>query len=93
MDKSGLIKFSVITVIVLILFLSPSTSVSFAQGNNDVPGLFKKANEHFMQGEYHQAIDLYDEILEISPTNTKSSLMKGIALNNLERHKQSILEF
>ena len=88
-----MIKFSVITIVVLILFFSPSTNVSFAQEINDVPKLFKKANEHFMQGEYHQAIDMYDEILEISPTNTKTSLMKGIALNNLERHKQSILEF
>ena len=93
MDKYGMIKFSVITIVVLILFFSPSTNVSFAQEINDVPKLFKKANEHFMQGEYHQAIDMYDEILEISPTNTKTSLMKGIALNNLERHKQSILEF
>ena len=59
----------------------------------DVPKIYKKANEHFMQGEYEQAIELYDEILEISPTNTKSSLMKGIALSNLERHKSSILEF
>ena len=46
-----------------------------------------------MLGEYHQALDLYDEILEISPTNKKTSLMKGIALDNLERHKSSILEF
>ena len=85
-----MIKFSVITIVVLILFFSPSTNVSFAQGINDVPELFKKANEHFMQGEYHQAVDMYDEILEISPTNMKSSLMKGIALNNLERYKQSL---
>ena len=46
-----------------------------------------------MLGEYHQAIEIYDEILEISPTSKKTSLMKGIALSNLERHKGSILEF
>ena len=92
MDKYGMIKFSVITIVVLILFFSPSTNVSFAQEINDVPKLFKKANEHFMQGEYHQAIEIFDEILEISPTSKKTLLMKGIALSNLERHKSSILE-
>ena len=46
-----------------------------------------------MSGEYHEAIELYDKILEIVPTNTKTSLMKAIALENLERHKASILEF
>ena len=46
-----------------------------------------------MSGEYHEAIELYDKILEISPSNAKTSLMKGIALDNLERHKASILEF
>jgi len=87
------IKFSLITGIVFALFLSPSMTVSFAQGANDLPNLYKKANEHFMLGEYQQAIELYDEILEISPKNKKTSLMKGVALSNLERHKSSILEF
>ena len=83
----------VIAGIITVLFLSPSMSISFAQENGKLPNLFKKANEHFMLGEYHQAIDIYDEILEISPTSKKTSLMKGIALSNLERHKSSILEF
>jgi len=87
------IKFSLITGIVFALFLSPSMTVSFAQGANDLPNLYKKANEHFMLGEYQQAIELYDEILEISPKNKKTALMKGVALSNLERHKSSILEF
>ncbi len=87
------IKFSLITGIVFALFLSPSMTVSFAQGANDLPNLYKKANDHFMLGEYQQAIELYDEILEISPKNKKTALMKGVALSNLERHKSSILEF
>ena len=85
--------YSVIISAVFVLFLTPSINDSFAEGIRDVPNLYKKANEHFMIGEYHQAIELYDKILEISPTNTKTSLMKGIALENLERHKASILEF
>ena len=79
--------------VIMILFLSPSMSMTFAQENGELPNLFKKANEHFMLGEYQQAIEIYDEILEISPTSKKTSLMKGIALSNLDRHKSSILEF
>ena len=87
------IKFSLVIGAVFALFLSPSMGVSFAQEVNDLPNLYKKANDHFMLGEYQQAIEIYDEILEISPKNKKTSLMKGIALSNLERHKSSILEF
>ena len=93
MNEIQIIKIVLITVTISILFSSPSMNVAFALETNDVPKIYKKANEHFMQGEYEQAIELYNGILEISPTNTKSSLMKGIALSNLERHKSSILEF
>ena len=82
-----------ITGMITILFLSPFASISFAQETNELSELHKKADQHFMQGEYHQAIELYDDILEISPTNEKVSLMKGIALSNLERYRSSILEF
>ena len=93
MNRIEITKIALITGTILVLFLSPSMNISLALETNDMPKAYKKANEHFMQGEYHQAIELYDEILEISPTNIKSSLMKGIALSNLERHKSSILEF
>ena len=86
-------KFSLITGIVFVLFLSPLMIVSFAQGINDLPNMYKRANDHFMLGNYNQAIELYDEILEISPDNKKTLLMKGIALSNLDRHKNSIIEF
>ena len=93
MYKSEFRNYSVIISAIFVLFLTPSINESFAEGIRDVPNLYKKAKEYFMIGEYHEAIELYDKILEISPTNTKTSLMKGIALENLERHKASILEF
>jgi len=93
MNKSRFTNYSLIISAIFVLFLFPSISDSFAEGIKDVPNLYKKANDHFMVGEYHEAIELYDKILEISPTNTKTLLMKGIALENLERHKASILEF
>tara|TARA_B100000686_G_scaffold135750_1_gene142956 strand:- start:3009 stop:4475 length:1467 start_codon:yes stop_codon:yes gene_type:complete len=93
MKNNRLIYYSLITGIVFVLFFSPLMNTSFAQTIHDVPEIYKKAHEHFMLGEYNEAIDLYDEILEISPTNKKTSLMKGIALSNLERYKSSTIEF
>ena len=80
-------------VVSIMLLFSPTLTMGFAQESTKLPNMFKDANEHFMLGEYRQAIEIYDEILEISPTSKKTSLMKGIALSNLERHKSSILEF
>jgi len=75
------------------LLFSPTLTTGYAQESKELPVMYKKANDHFMLGEYHQAIEIYDEILDISPTSKKTLLMKGIALSNLERHKSSILEF
>ena len=82
----------VLTFTVMLLF-SPTLTTGYAQESKELPEMYKKANDHFMLGEYHQAIEIYDEILDISPTSKKTLLMKGIALSNLERHKSSILEF
>ena len=87
------VKYSLAVSATFVLLLSASIDDVYGEGIRDVPNLFEKANEHFMNGEYHEAIEIYDKILTISPTNAKTSLMKGIALDNLERHKASILEF
>ena len=93
MRKNSLARYSLVVSATLVLLLSTSIGDTYGEGIRDVPNLYEKANEHFMIGEYDEAIELYDKILEISPSNTKTSLMKGIALDNLERHKASILEF
>ena len=93
MQKNMLARYSLVVSVTLVLLLSTSIGDTYGEGIRDVPNLYEKANEHFMIGEYHEAIELYDKILEISPSNAKTSLMKGIALDNLERHKASILEF
>ena len=93
MRKNSLARYSLVVSATLVLLLSTSIGDTYGEGIRDVPNLYEKANEHFMIGEYHEAIELYDKILEISPSNAKISLMKGIALDNLERHKASILEF
>ena len=86
-------KISGIIGLIFVLCFSHSMSASFGQNMSELPNLYKKANEHFMLGEYHEAIELHNEILEISPDDEKTLLMKGIALSNLDRHKKSILEF
>ena len=93
MQKNMFVKYSLAVSATFVLLLSTSIDDVYGEGIRDVPNLYEKANEHFMNGEYHEAIEIYDKILTISPTNAKTSLMKGIALDNLERHKASILEF
>ena len=65
MQKRKVGEYSLIVSAVFVLFLSPSINDVFAEGIKDVPNLYKKANEHFMVGEYNQALELYDKILEI----------------------------
>ena len=93
MRNSNHLRYITIAGLIVVLFVSPTMNGSFAQNIQDAPQLYEKAYEHFMVGEYQEAIDLYDQILEISPTNSKTTLMKGIALSNLDRHKSSVLEF
>ena len=55
--------------------------------------LYNKANEYLVNGEYHEAINTYDEILKYRLKISKTTLMKGVALSNIEQHKQSMKEF
>ena len=84
----------VISILFTALFTSPLIqSVSADDDIFDIPTLFGEATEHFMMGEYSQAIIIYNKILEISPDHTKTLLMKGVAESNQDRHKNSILTF
>ena len=58
----------------------------------DISILYDQANKHLQNGELREAVNIYDEILLISPENVDALLMKGIALSNLDRHKQSMKE-
>ena len=76
------------------LFTSSLTQSVYADDDVfDIPVLFDEATEYFMIGEYSQAIILYEKILEISPNDTETLLMKGVAESNYDRHKNSILTF
>ena len=84
-----------------IIFLAVSSVVFLSLGVNsqaetdisNISDLYQQANDHLVKGELRQAIFIYEKILEVSPDNTKTLLMKGIALSNLEQHKSSMKDF
>ena len=43
----------------------------------------KDAEEYFLNGEYRKAIEIYDDILEAFPTDTKIREMKAVSLSNM----------
>ena len=64
-----------------------------AANSDEITQKFTNAETHMLHGEYNQAIQIFDEILEITPTNTKILNLKGIAQSNIGYHKQSMIQF
>ncbi|WP_428327071.1 M57 family metalloprotease [Nitrosopumilus sp.] len=86
--------FKIISCLSVIIILSTQsvTGISFAQ-IKDPEAMFNQATGLFSNGEYKEAITIYDEILEISPNNISTLKMKGIAQSNLGDHKKSLEQF
>ena len=77
----------------IILFISITTlDDSFAQ-TESAESMFNLAKIHFVNGEYKEAIIMYDEILENFPDNISTLKMKGIAQSNLNYHEKSLEQF
>ena len=81
------------TFLVSVIFFVSITDSVFADSTTDIRTLYNMANEHLANGELREAIKTYDEILVISPDNIDAVVMKGVALSNIEQHKQSMKEF
>jgi tetratricopeptide (TPR) repeat protein len=77
----------------ILLFSSFISVPVFSQTLGDPQIMFKQAHEHFVKGEYNEAIVIYDNILEIAPNNISTLKMKAIALSNSEYHEKSLKEF
>ncbi|MCH8324170.1 MAG: matrixin family metalloprotease [Thaumarchaeota archaeon] len=75
-------------LLLVICFVSFTPQV-FAQ-ESETQELFQEANEHFVNGEYKEAIQIYDNILEIVPNNFSTLKMKGVALSNLAQDENLI---
>ena len=56
---------------------------AFAENISERTKLLIEATDPFLNGEYVNAIKIFDEILEIHPNDSKIFEMKGIALSNL----------
>ena len=92
MKRISVLSITVFTFLVSVILFA-SMDMVFADEKNDLRTLYNNANEHLANGELREAINTYDEILEISPDNIDATLMKGVALSNIEQHKQSMKEF
>jgi len=89
-------KYTMLIPYFLVIILLSSfifTGSVFAQTEKDAENMFNQAKEHFVNGEYKQAITIYDNILEIAPNNISTLKMKGIAQSNLEQHTKSLEQF
>jgi len=73
------IKLFMIFSITAVLFAGSA----LAQDTDDRTKLLAEAQEPFLKGEYKNAIKIFDEMLEIYPTESKIFEMKGLALSNL----------
>ncbi len=96
MKLSGILIFAALCTV----FFSVTFEESFAEDVSDLPQQLKEANSFFYKGEYREAVNQYDEILDKTPNNIETLIMKGTALSNLGRdtadmnyHKSSLLEF
>ena len=79
----------------LAIILFSSTIIfenSFAQ-TKSAESMFNLAKVNFVNGEYKEAIVIYDEILENFPNNISTLKMKGIAQSNLNYHEKSLEQF
>jgi len=56
---------------------------ALAQDADDRTKLLAEAQEPFLKGEYENAIKIFDEILEIYPSDSRIFELKGLALSNL----------
>ena len=83
----------IFVVLATTLVLSPINTPAVANTTDNISELYDTAYKHLQNGELRQAGAVYDEILVIEPEKTDTMLMKGIALSNLDRHKQSMKEF
>ena len=78
---------------VILVSITLMSGTAFGQTEEDPEIMFNIAKDHFVNGEYKEAITIYDEILEIVPNNVSTLKMKGIAQSNLGEHTSSLKQF
>ena len=89
----NLTKFSIVMISVMVLVSHMGLQEGFAETEQELNLIFKQANKHLKNGEYRQAIVMYEQILEINPNHKTTSNMKGIAHGNMDDHIKSLTQF
>ena len=89
----NLTKFSIFITLIMILTSHFATQEIFAETKQELDVSFNQAKEHFQNGEYKQAITIYDQILEIKPNHISTLNMKGIVYSNMEDYTKSLTQF
>ena len=73
------IKSLTIFSFIIIFLVSPA----FSEETDNVTELIDEAEQYLLKGEYRKSLSIYDEILEIIPTDSKIHELKGIVLSNI----------
>ena len=81
--KQYMIQNSIVIVTVFLITSVLLLSPVFAQNISERDKLFAEAHGSFLNGNYREAIVVFDEILEMSPTYSKALEMKGISYSNM----------
>jgi hypothetical protein len=83
-----------ITMYVAMIILSTSYIMSNEALAQNVEKIeLKNAKEHFVNGEYRQAVRIYELLLENNPNNTSLLKMKAIALSNSGDELNALKDF
>lgn len=83
----------ILILVVFLLSVSILTGPIHAQTEKETEEMFNLAHMHFVNGDYKEAIRIYDDILEVFPNNISTLKMKGIAQSNLDEHQKSLKQF
>ena len=86
-------NFSLYFLIIIFLSIYLGIEDVFAQTSETIKNNLEVAETHFRNGEYKQAIIIYDEILEVNSQDTKTLNLKGVALSNLGYDVKSLKVF
>ena len=84
---------NLIYLILPILCISLFVTEDAFEQKNELKESFRTAKDHTLNGEYRQAIMIYDEILKNQPDNIQALKMKGLSLNNLDEHTSALKQY
>ena len=83
-----------ITMYVAMIILTTSYIMSNEALAQNVEKIeLENAKEHFVNGEYRQAVRIYEQLLENNPNNISLLKMKAIALSNSGDELNSLKDF